>query len=97
MERQIILQGLTVEELKGLIREAVVFSIPNSRKADTPQAAQPEYLTKTQVAATLKVSPAKVQAMRRKGILVPVCVGRRPLYNKSEVIRLLESGKLSQV
>ncbi|NVN94886.1 MAG: helix-turn-helix domain-containing protein [Bacteroidetes bacterium] len=80
----IILQGISFDELKGQLRE-IVNECFNNQNPHKQQEIDTEYLSRSQVAKTLKVSLVTLNEWTKKGIIKAYRIGNRVLYLKTDI------------
>jgi len=84
---QIILNGLTVEQLGQLIADKVKEAV-NQKEQSKKQTAvkEPKYLTRKETAKLLHISLPTLNEWTKEGILKSYRIGSRILYKPEEVL-----------
>lgn len=81
---QIILQGLSIPELKKLLSEVVEEKLCQLPKIDNPKS-KAVYLGRVEVAEMLKISLPTLNEWSKAGTLQSYRIGNRILYKSQEV------------
>src|SRR5438874_789459 len=79
--QSIILQGLSVSDLRNLIAEV----INEHRIVSTPSIASPEFITSQEVAKILKVSLPTLDDYSKRGFIPCYRIGNKVRYKRTEV------------
>jgi excisionase family DNA binding protein len=82
----LILNNITVTELRNLISEAVAQQV----KHLNPPAKDPELLTRSQVAKILGISLPTLNDWTKRGIIPALRIASRVRYKKEDVYQALE-------
>jgi excisionase family DNA binding protein len=80
MTNSILIENLTIEELKTLIREVTKEELKNALPKET------RYLTRAQVAAKLNISLPTLDKATWNGKLKAYRIGGRILYKEEDII-----------
>lgn len=82
--QQIQLVGITPQQLETAILQGVKSQFDDLKKEFQPKTPE-TYLTRKQVAEMLQVDLSSLHNWKHKGILVPVGIGGRVLYKRSDI------------
>lgn len=85
----IILQGLTLEQLQEFIQVAVNNAVADQQPSDQPTTDQPEFITPKEASELLKVSPVTLWRYQKQGKVKCYGIGGRRLYKRDEIIESL--------
>lgn len=85
MQSNIILSGLSTDELQELIKDAILILSSHRPQQDEPL----ELLTVNEVAALLKISRVTVFDWKKKGLLPFHRIGKQVRFKKHEVLAAL--------
>ena len=82
--------GLSVEDLKELIKEAVASEISKAKELfATPKAEEKDLLTREEAKEFLNISYTSLWNYGKKKLITPKNLGGRVYYSKSELLNLL--------
>jgi excisionase family DNA binding protein len=87
MSRQTVVDGLSVDELKSIITDAMGEVL---KSIAVPQKEQSKYLTREETGDLLRISLPTLGEYTKKGILKGYRIGGRVLYSKQEVVASLK-------
>ncbi|MCU7550962.1 helix-turn-helix domain-containing protein [Chitinophagaceae bacterium LB-8] len=93
MSRNIILQGLTVNELENLIKKVVAeqrLTEVALLSKQVPSQKETTYLSRKQVSKKLNLSLPTLAKYSSEGLIPSYRIGKRILYREDEVIKALE-------
>ncbi len=82
-----IIESVSANELKNLISEAVRKELENLHP---PQAKDPEFLNRKQVADVLGISLVTLNDWTKRGLIPALKIGTRIRYKKAEVFEALK-------
>lgn len=82
---QVFLMGITVNDLKEIVNEAVVRANLNLKPEKPQQTSKKEYLSRLEVAKLLKISLVTLNDWTKQGIIKAYRIGNRVLYCPIEV------------
>ena len=96
MDNQRLIVTLNVQELKGLIREALEdFSLKSSDDKSIVEQNN-ELLTRIELCNLFQVSTTTIDKWRRYGLLPPeIKISSRVYFNRNEILKLLRDRKLN--
>lgn len=82
--KQVQLIGISAEQLQDAILQGVKSQIDDLKKQFKPK--EPEtYLSRKQVAEMLQVDYSTLHNWKHKGTLIPIGIGGRVLYKRSDI------------
>jgi hypothetical protein len=93
-ETQIQFISVTPQELADLITESVktqIQELVNATNKEQPQNDSEIYLTRKETSTFLKVSLVTVHSYCKKNIIRPLKIGNKTMFNKAELIKVVES------
>lgn len=82
--KEIMLISLTVEELEGIIKKAVLEAIKSYTLPSTSPLPE-KFLTRKETADKLKISLVTLHSWTRSGLIQSYVIGGRVLFKESEV------------
>lgn len=83
-------------ELVRIVEATVSTAIKKFVPQKQEESEEDTWLTTKELESLLKVKRTSVWRREQEGLLKPCRMGRKKLYNKAEVQRLIDSGKLSK-
>ena len=85
---------VTPNELAYLISESVktqIQELVNATNKEQPQNDSEIYLTRKETSTFLKVSLVTLHSWMKSGIIRPLKIGNKTMFNKAELIKVVES------
>lgn len=84
-------------DFKAAIKEAVAEALAEEREKQLEAKKQEEIaLTSKEVMELLSITPVTLWRWEKENIITPTKVGRKKLYNKAELVKLVASGKVTK-
>ncbi|MCB9214455.1 MAG: helix-turn-helix domain-containing protein [Candidatus Kapaibacterium sp.] len=88
-----LLLTVTPDELQATIHEAVSAAFREHLSTDTPQSTADDLLTAQETARLLHITRLTLREMEKRQELLPVRIGRRVLYRRSDIDNALRQGE----
>ncbi|MBS1561133.1 MAG: helix-turn-helix domain-containing protein [Bacteroidetes bacterium] len=87
MLTQLTIVQLDRSELHQMIREAVAEAVQSLLESDTVDVKEDKYLTRSELAALLRISLSTVRRRISDGTFTPTVIGGRILFLKADILR----------
>lgn len=92
----ILLPGMSVDDFKILLNDAVNCAVQDSLKLVYSNQNQKDILTRNETSGILGVTLATLNAWEKAGVLLPVRIGTRVRYRYDDVMKALTSKQLKK-
>jgi len=86
MDNQIILQGITVDELTSIINNNVKYQLEVLKRELLKKSENDELLTREETCNLLKIDSSTLWHWTNKGKVIPYKIGNRVYYKRSEIM-----------
>lgn len=89
--QSVALLSVTVDDLKAIVRDAVSQVLAEQGTGNEPAPPSQDLMTREETAEMLHVSLLTLRNYAKRGLLRPKQIGRRVLYDRTDVIAALNA------